>query len=420
MRRVVRFFVRNWPLKLGAIVLATLLYSGLVLSQSVRLWTGEVRVDPIRPPAGATLLSDLEPVTVIRFRAPLDVGIMTPESFRATADLSQVAAQPGGAAQEVPITVIALDRRVQIVDFQPQVAQVRLDPVEERELPVTVTHGTVPQGVSVGPPQSEPAVVTVRGASSRVASIRSIVARVTIDASALNIDRSVELEAIDDQANRVSNVEIEPSQARVRIAVAVELANRSLPVVPDLIGEPAAGHFIAAIDVQPLTVTVSGSESIVTHLEAAPTAPIDVTGLSTDLETVVELMLPDQVEPIGSRQVRVTVAISENRASRTFLAGVSLTGARPDLSYVPAVTQLAVTLSGPLAALNDVDPAQLLAVVDVTDLEADSHVLPVTVTPPAGLELLSVAPPEVRVRIEATETDAGSTGSRDSLAGRLL
>ena len=90
MRRVANFLLRNWPLRLGAILLATVLYSGLVLGQNVRTWTGDLPVDAIRPPAGATLLSDLDPVTVIRYRAPLDVGVLSPDSFRATVDLSRI------------------------------------------------------------------------------------------------------------------------------------------------------------------------------------------------------------------------------------------------------------------------------------------------------------------------------------------
>ena len=34
MTRYLRFLIHNWPLKLAAIVLATLLYGGLVLSQT--------------------------------------------------------------------------------------------------------------------------------------------------------------------------------------------------------------------------------------------------------------------------------------------------------------------------------------------------------------------------------------------------
>ena len=41
-----RFLVRNWPLKLAAILgLATVLYAGLVLSENARTWTGEVPIE---------------------------------------------------------------------------------------------------------------------------------------------------------------------------------------------------------------------------------------------------------------------------------------------------------------------------------------------------------------------------------------
>ena len=48
MRRALELVVRNWPLKLAAIVLATLLYAGLVLSQNAQVWPGSV---PIVPPS---------------------------------------------------------------------------------------------------------------------------------------------------------------------------------------------------------------------------------------------------------------------------------------------------------------------------------------------------------------------------------
>ncbi len=69
--RFVARLVHNWPLKLAAIGLATLLYGGLVLSAE--------HPDPTRPsipikainePPGSFLLTTLDPVTEIRYFAP--------------------------------------------------------------------------------------------------------------------------------------------------------------------------------------------------------------------------------------------------------------------------------------------------------------------------------------------------------------
>jgi len=399
VRRIANLLLRNWPLRLGAILLATVLYSGLVLGQNVRTWAGEVPVDPIRPPIGATLLSDLDPVTLIRYRAPLDVGVLSPDSFRATVDLSRIDAVPGGQATTVPVTVIALDQRVQVVDYVPRELEVRLDPVEVRQMPVNVILGSVAEGLDIGPPQTEPSSVTVRGASSRVNSISGVVARLSIDASALNVDREIELVAVDGNGNQVSNVEIDPQRARVRIAVARQLATRTLPVVPQLTGTPAPGYRVTSINVEPLIVTVSGEEATVTRLETAPTQPLDIDGRTSDLEAMVGFDLPEGISVSGSDQVRILLTIAEERGSQTYNAGVALVGEVPELVYALGSTQVAITLGGTLTELVALDAASLVAAADVSGLDPGTHQVTLEVTPPGDLELLSTAPSEVLITI---------------------
>ena len=308
MRRVTDFLRRNWPLRLGAILLATVLYTGLVLGQNVRTWTGEVPIERIRQPSNVTLISEIPQVTQIRYRAPIDV-LISPTLFAATVDLSGVITEPGAPPRAVPVTIVSLDQRVQIVDFQPREVQVQLDPVAERTLPVTVALGTVPEGVTVGSPQAGPGSVTLRGAQTRVESVSQVVARLSVDASGLSIDRDVDLVALDGNGNPVPGVDIDPQRARVRIEVALEVANRTLPVVPTLSGAPAAGYRITAITVEPLIVTVSGEAATIGALEGAPTEAINVDGRTTDLEAIVNLDLPDGVSVSFSDQVRVVLTI---------------------------------------------------------------------------------------------------------------
>jgi YbbR domain-containing protein len=234
---------------------------------------------------------------------------LSPTLFAATVDLSGVAPLSGGPPIAVPVTLVSLDQRVQIVDFQPREVQVQLDPVVERTLPVTVAMGTVPEGVAVGPPQVEPSTVTLRGASSRVEAVDQVVARVSIDASALNVDRDVDLVAVDGNGNPVPGVDLDPARARVRVAVARELANRTLPVVPVLSGAPAPGYRIVAISVEPLIVTLSGEAATIGALEGAQTEAINVEGRTTDLEAIVNLDLPDGVSVNGAEQVKVVLTI---------------------------------------------------------------------------------------------------------------
>ena len=409
MRRALQFLLHNWPLKLGAILLATVLYSGLVLGQNVRTWTGSVPVDAIRPPVGATLLNSLEPVHEIRYRAPLDVGVLSPDSFRATVDLSRVEARAGGPSVTVAITVIALDQRVQIVDYQPREVQVQLDPVTSSDVPVTVTLGTVPDGLTIGPPQVDPSTVTVRGASSRVDAVTAVVARVSIDASALNVDRTVDLVAVDANGNSVPNIELDPQRVRVRIAVARQLATRTLPVVPSLSGAPADGYRITSVSVDPLVVTVSGEEATVSHLDNAPTSVIDITGRTSDLEAEVDLALPDGVAVTGSDRVRVILTIALETGSSTFQVGIALTGADPSLTYTLATQHVLLTLSGPVATLQGVDATRLLVEANVTGLTPGVRVVALAVVAPPGLEVVSISPADVSMFISAAQVTPAPT-----------
>jgi len=129
VRRAVGFVVHNWPLKLAAIVLATLLYAGLVLSQNAQAWRGRVPIIPLRQPASAVLLTTLPDVTSIRYFAPPDAASrLSSSSFTASVDLSDVVVNPEAPFVTAKVDVTATDPRVQILDFEPQAIRVQLDP----------------------------------------------------------------------------------------------------------------------------------------------------------------------------------------------------------------------------------------------------------------------------------------------------
>ena len=169
MTRLTGLITHNWPLKLAAIALATLLYAGLALSQNARIWPGRVPIEAVNQPSGAFLLENLGDVTTIRYYAPADVAARISSSdFQALADLSSVTPVLGGAPVSVPVQVIPLDPRIKVLDFQPDRVAVRLDPVITRTVPITVERGTVPAGLQIGDPVLGAQTAAIRGASSLV------------------------------------------------------------------------------------------------------------------------------------------------------------------------------------------------------------------------------------------------------------
>src|SRR5919108_630752 len=80
----------NWHLKLGALALATVLYTGLVFSGSFTVETeAGVLVEGLNQPDGTVLLGAFLGTVDVRYRAsPEAVGAIDPSSFAASVDLS--------------------------------------------------------------------------------------------------------------------------------------------------------------------------------------------------------------------------------------------------------------------------------------------------------------------------------------------
>jgi YbbR domain-containing protein len=401
VRRVLAFLLRNWPLKLGAIALATVLYGGVVLSENTRTWPGQVPIDVLNPPQDAALLDVPGYVTDIRYRAPLDAATqLTTGSFHAWVDLSQVQPETNGPAITLPVQLAAIDSRVQIVDFSPPSVTLRLDPVVTQTRPVSVDRGLVPEGFHISPPQVDPTSVTITGAASRVASVNTVVARVAIDASGINVDQEVDLKALDENGNEVPNIQIQPSRGRVRIEVARDLATAQLPVMVQLTGEPADGYALTAVSVSPISVTVSGEAPAVSRLTGISTQAIDLSGRDASFNLDVALDPPTETVVAGATTVHVTVSIQEQQASITLQVGIVARGIQPGFQYELGSPSVLVTVLGPAPLINTLTPDQLTASVVLTGLTPGNHLVPIQVEVPDSVSLVTMVPQAMNVHVD--------------------
>lgn len=405
MSRAVAFLARNWPLKLGAVGLATVLYAGLVVSQNAQTWSGQVPIQPLGQPSGVFLLDNPGAVTFIRLYAPPDVASqLSNQDFSATIDLSGIQPSATSAPTTVPVQLTALDDRIQILDFRPREVPVRLDPIVSKDVPVTVDHGVIPAGLQLGDQSITPATVTVRGGSTLVAQVTHAVASVIVDPSGINVDSDVDIKPEDDRGDAVEPVNVTPDHVHVHIDVTPAASSRSVPVTPVLSGTPPAGYQVASVQVTPAIVTVTGDPTALTALTAIPTAAIDVSKATSQLTTTVAFAAPTSVTVIGAAQAQVTVTIVAQRGSQTFTVGVTLVGAHPDRSYQVASSSVLVTLGGNLPTLAAIDGSTLRATLDVTDLGPGTQAVDVVFSLPSGTTLLAIAPNAVAVTVTVIPT----------------
>jgi YbbR domain-containing protein len=398
MRRAVGIVIHNWPLKVAAILLATLLYAGLVLSQNAQIWRGHVAIIPLRQPADAVLLGTLPDVTSIRYFAPTDVaGRLNPSSFTATVDLSGATVTPESPFVQAKVDVRAADPRVQILDFEPQAIRVQLDPLISKTVPIEVDRGPVPSGLEVRDPVLSADSVAVSGPESVVRLVTAALARVVIQPSGIDVDQMVDLIAVDASGNMQTPVDLEPSSVRVQIRVGSQLQTKTLPVNPVVVGTPAPGYEVASFAAAPVVATIEGEADALASLVRIDTVPVSVSGTTSDVVATTQLQLPSGTSAVGDPTVQVTVHLRATTGTRTIQAGVTLAGARDDRTYTTSADTVSVTVGGKTADLNDLSGASVTAVADVGGLEPGLHSVPLSVSLPSGLTVVAIAPASVRI-----------------------
>jgi len=414
VRRFVTRVIHNWPLKLAAVGLATLMYGGLVLSESTQTFTGVIPVTLQGQPADTVLLTVPPPVTLIRYFAPSGVPV-TSSTFEATINLANVDAQAG--AVSVRIEVTSPDSRVRVLGYEPEFMSVQLDPLDQKSVPVQVERGVVPGGLNLGETTVNPSVVTVSGPQSNVRQVVAVRADVQIQPSGIDVDQDVQLVPIDGLGNAVRTIDVAPSTARVTIPVFSDRQTRSLPVNPILNGAPAAGFEIASVTVDPAIVLIEGDADQLAQLVSVDTAPVPLSGVSADLTVEAKLALPTGIVEVGNATIRVSITLREVTETRTFSAGLRLVGTRRDLTYDFSADRVIVTLGGSTADLDRLAGSALVVDLDVSGLGPGTVDVPVSVNLPTGPKLVASSPRTVSVTISAIATPSASAGPAPSAVG---
>ncbi len=410
MTRAFRFVVHNWPLKLAAIGLASLLYGGLVLSQTTDTFPGNVPIGVRNAPTDVKVLSNLGAVARIRYVAPPDLGLRIDAStFTATVDLAGV--QPTGAPVTLRVTVEAVDPRIQVLDFEPRAIGVTLDRVARKSVPIRAVIGPIPSGLDVGTPVIEVTTATVVGPQSVLSTVAEVQAAITIDGSGIDVNQLVALVPVDASGTNLSPIDVEPVSVRVRVPVFTDRRSKTLPVKPNVAGTPAAGFEVASIQVDPPVVSVEGDANDLAGLDRADTEMISVAGASSQVSQSVGLALPNGVQALGTSTVQVTVRLRPVTGTRTFEAGIVLVGARPDRTYQLSTDRVVVTIGGSVADLDRLSGVSLVLTADVTGLDTGRHSVPVSANLATGLTLVAASPNPIEVTVSTrTASPAPSTG----------
>lgn len=185
------------------------------------------------------------------------------------------------------------------------------------------------------------------------------------------------------------------------ITVTLERAGlaRTVPVIPDIVGQPAEGFVVGRIMTEPRTVEVVGPETTLLQLGEALTEPVSVADVTRAVDQVVTVGVADPTlrlaEPVSAR---VTVEIIAAPLERTVHdVPVRLRSAERSVTIEP--DHINVGVRGPREEVHTLDAEALDCYVDLAGLRPGRYNLPVTVESTDEIRVMHIDPPFVRITL---------------------
>ncbi|MCP4421084.1 MAG: hypothetical protein GY805_31110 [Chloroflexi bacterium] len=328
------------------------------------------------------------------------VSTLAAEDFNAIIDLSDI---PLGQDVSVPINIQSENTNITLESPIPETVIVHLEKLISREIDVELDiRGEVARGHTLGDPLIDPPTITVTGTESEVELLDF--ARVTVF---LNDDTQTRIEAPQplfyDLQRRVASVSglalsIEQVQVTIPINESADFANKV--ITADIIGQVAQGYRVLGATVEPSSVLVTGSPSLLALSFRVETEPIDITGLTETFQDLVSLVLPEGITLDSVDEITVTIQIEPFSSTKTFNQPVELLDSNEAFEVTISPETARVVLFGPSPVLDTLTEQEVRVSVDLFGLEPGEYTLEPDVNlPDLGLELRSIQPSVIEVTI---------------------
>lgn len=403
--RLFRWFSRNIGNLVLAFVMAVFVWVAAIVAADPTQESAYPRAVPLEIVGldpGLLQLANIPSEVRLTINAPRSIWdqlIAQPDLVRAWIDLSGLEA--GEYTAEVKTQILATPARVVSVD--PNDVQVDLEPLKSSEFKVNlVVNGEPALGYRAGMPAVEPQSVTISGSESLVDLVKQAYASLDLNNANATIRRDVIVTALDATGNVVRGLDISPQQVRVTQPITLLGGYRNVIVKVLTTGEPASGYWLTNISVNPPNVTVFSTDpQKVNELPGyVETNTIDLTGLSDDTDFRVTLDLPDEVTLVGDESVLVRLSIAAQEGALPITLPIEAIGLPPDMEASFSPESVDLLLVGPLPILNNLKPAEVRVVVNLSGYEPGTYqVTPVVDLLPNQVQVASIEPVTVQAGI---------------------
>jgi len=409
---IIRFFhwiANNLSTLLLSLLLATVVWvTAVVTSDPNEVETTKpIPIETVGLSTNMLIIGEVPEYTRITLEAPKSIwGKINSDTnlIRAWIDYSGLEA----GEHTIPINVEINANPYKLIGMDPSEVSVLLEPLQTKTIPVQVTViGEPPLGYKKEPVQVMPEVVTVSGPESAVSRVSQAKVSLDVSGASQTVTANLDVEIVDSSGAPVEGVAVDPQTVTVTQPISLLRGFRNVAVKVVTEGQVANGYRLTNITVTPPNVTVSSTDPLL--INELPgyieTEPIDLTGLSDDIEINVGLILPEGITLVREPSVLVQVGVAAIESSVIIPLPVEILGLPPDLSVNIAPEYVDALVSGPIPVLESLTPASFRLVIDLTNLEPGSYqISPVLDLIPNQVHVESITPDKVNVILTIAPT----------------
>ena len=389
----------NLGYKLLSLLLAVLLWN-YVITTNTSITRNKTVYNLTASISGQSTLNDnklaltTDPESVL---SGITVTVDTPQKdySKVSSDNVQVMLDLSGVrnvgTQEVPLRATTSYGRVR--GIMPDSLTLTFENLDSRNVAVNSEIIGGSSGYWYNVSRSNPAVLTVSGAASIVQSIAT--ARVTADVSGMESSTITALPYIllDSTGEVVPQGMLNCSTSSISVSIDIYPC-RDIPVSSDnesiIVGTPAEGYELQAVNVQPETIQVAAERELLDSLTELVIEPISVEGASQSFSAKSTVTQLSDFKNVSSEQVYVNVTIGEERVDDV-IDNVRVVFKGKDESLVATYDKPLVYVNGTQSAIEALEEKGINLSVDLTGLEEGYYLLSPQIDRAQyeGLELLS-------------------------------
>jgi YbbR domain-containing protein len=403
--RMLRWLGKNISTLLLAFIFAFVVWVSAIIAadpNEVQVYPRPLTISVVGLDSQLMLVNEMSTQARVTLRAPKSIW----SKLNANSDLVKVWIDLAGleaGEYTLPVKVQIGATPNQVIKVEPEEITLTLEQLITKALPVEMSvNGEPALGYRKGSVSTSPQGVKISGPASQVNKITNAIARLDIDRVNETVRKTIPVEAVGINGESISGVEISPATIVASQQILLLGGYRNVVVKVTTAGQVANGYWLTNVSVSPPNVTVFSSDpQLVNELPGyVETKPVELTGLSDDVDIRAILELPKDVTLAGEESVLIRLSIAALEGSIPITLPVQVIGLSPEYSANISPESVDVLISGPLPLINSLTSGGIRVSVDLTGMKPGTYqVIPVVDLLPNQLKVASILPENVEVTI---------------------